>query len=338
MAKPIHRLTDANNAGGKITATDGNSTVFANNLLVSVNGSTGTDHSPSVSDIHDAGAWSTANGSNSVFAHGVNVNYQDNADTCGDVRVGGSGNVFVGDDIDQDIPSIRGVVELDEEDISEPGTGAAKFQSVPRSDREKAVPNPEPTGNKSVEPSKFTGTPTADCGGIEAEVTAASGNLTTIEAIVLSPRFTVKKLTRTPNIAFDNPLNPSAGDLSREEIVCNLKLLCINCLEPIYNKYSNAFVTNTWRPRGIGSPTSQHPKGQAADLQFRGVKKSDYYQIAQVIKDLVPFDQLLLEYKTTGTGLPWIHISFNKSGNRKQILTLLNNSTYGQGLIDLADK
>ncbi len=76
----------------------------------------------------------------------------------------------------------------------------------------------------------------------------------------------------------------------------------------------------------------------AADLQFRGVKKSDYYQIAQVIKDLVPFDQLLLEYKTTGTGLPWIHISFNKAGNRKQILTLLNNSTYGQGLIDLADR
>lgn len=113
--------------------------------------------------------------------------------------------------------------------------------------------------------------------------------------------------------------------------------MCLNCLEPIYNRYSNAFVTNTWRLPS-GNPNSQHPKGQAADLQFRGVKKSDYFTIAQEIKDLVPFDQLLLEYKTTGTGLPWIHISFNKSGNRKQILTLLNNSTFGQGLIDLADR
>lgn len=330
MVKPIQRLTDLNALAGRIINTDGNSTVFANNLLASVNTSTVIYPIPVLT--------STANGSGTVFAHGVNVNYTDNADADGIPRVGGSGDVFVGDDIDQDIPSIRGVVEFDEEDVSEPGTGAARFESVPRSDREKSVPEPAPTGNQSVEASKFTGTPTADCGGIEATVTAAAGDLNTIEAIVLSPRFTVKKLTRKPIIAFDNPLNPASGDLSREEIVCNLKLLCINCLEPIYDRYSNAFVTNTWRPRGIGSPTSQHPKGQAADIQFRGVKKSDYFQIAQVIKDLVAFDQLLLEYKTTGTGLPWIHISFNKDGNRKQVLTLLNNRTYGQGLIDLADR
>ena len=329
MTKPIQRKGDANTGGGVIVGTDGNTTVFANNILVSVNGSP-VNYSP--------GSTATANGSGGVYAHGVKINYQGNADEDGNARAGGSGNVFVGDDIDQDIPSIRGVVEFDEEDVVEPGSGPARFESVPKSEREKTVPAPEPTGNKSVEPSKFTGTPTADCGGIEATVTAAGGDLNAIEAITLSPRFTVKKVTRAPIIAFDNPLSvASVGSLSREEIVCNLKLLCINCLEPIYDRYSNAFVTNTWRLPS-GNPNSQHPKGQAADLQFRGVKKSDYYQIAQVIKDLVPFDQLLLEYKTTGTGLPWIHISFNKSGNRKQILTLLNNSTYGQGLIDLADK
>jgi hypothetical protein len=333
MVKPIQRLTDSNALGGSIINTDGNTTVFANNLLASVNTSTVLYGPPTTS---------TANGSGTVFAHGVNVNYTDNPDADGIPRVGGSGDVFVGDDIDQDIPSIRGVVEFDEEDVFNPGGGAAGYAAAVAdgtiSPREAAVQEPAPTGNRSVEPSKFTGTPTADCGGVEATVTAAAGDLNTIEAIVLSPRFTVKKLTRKPIIAFDNPLNPAAGDLSREEIVCNLKLLSINCLEPIYDRYSNAFITNTWRPRGIGSPTSQHPKGQAADIQFRGVKKSDYFQIAQAIKDLVPFDQLLLEYKTTGTGLPWIHISFNKDGNRKQVLTLLNNKTYGQGLIDLADR
>lgn len=329
MVKPAQRLTDSNALGGRIINTDGNTTVYSNNLLTSVNTSTVLYGPPTTS---------TANGSGSVFAHNVNVNYTDNPDADGIPRVGGSPNVFVGDDIDQDIPSIRGVVEADEEDVFVPGSGAARFESVPKTEREAAVPEPAPTGQADQQASKFTGTPTADCGGIEDEVAAAGGDLNVIEAIVLSPRFTVKKLTRKPIIAFDNPLNPSSGDLSREEIVCNLKLLAINCLEPIYGRYSNAFVTNTWRPRGIGSPTSQHPKGQAADIQFRGVKKSDYYQIAQVLKDLVPFDQLLLEYKTTGTGLPWIHISFNKSGNRKQVLTLLNNRTYGQGLIDLADR
>jgi hypothetical protein len=333
MVKPIQRVGDANNLGGVIINADGNTTVFANGRLSSVNTSTVLYGPPTTS---------TANGSNSVFAHGVNVNYTDNADADGRVRIGGSGDVFVGDDIDQDIPSIAVVISLDEEEVFNPGGGAAGYAAAVAdgtiSPREAAVPEPVPTGNSNAEPSKFTGTPTADCQGIEQQVTDLAGNLSAIEDLVLSPRFTVKKLTRKPFIVFDNPLNPGPGDLTREEIVCNIKLLCVNCLEPIYDRFPNAFVTNTWRPRGIGSPTSQHPRGQAADLQFRNSKKSDYFQIANVIKDLVPFDQLLLEYKTTGTGLPWIHISFNTAGNRKQVLTFLNNRTFAQGLVDLADR
>ena len=73
----------------------------------------------------------------------------------------------------------------------------------------------------------------------------------------------------------------------------------------------------------------------AADIQFRGLPKAEYYTVAQWIRDNVAYDQLLLEYKTTGTGLPWIHVSFNKDNLRKQVLTLLNDRTYGQGLIQL---
>jgi hypothetical protein len=328
MGKPVQRLTDSNALGGRIIDTDGNTTVYSNNLLTSVNTSTVLYGPPTTA---------TANGSGTVFAHGVNVNYTDNADADGIPRVGGSPNVYAGDDVDQDIPSVRLTIEADEEDAVNPGNGAKLFAEIPKDPREEAAPLPEPTGQKNTEPSKFTGTPTADCGGIESEVSAA-GDLAAIENIVLSPKFTVKKVTRKPSVIFDNPLNPGPGDLSREEIVCNLKLLCVNCLEPILSKYPNGFITNTWRPRGKGSATSQHPKGQAADIQFRGVPKSEYYKIAQVIKDLVPYDQLLLEYKTTGSGLPWIHISFNKAGNRKQVLTFLNDRTYAQGLVDLASK
>ena len=86
----------------------------------------------------------------------------------------------------------------------------------------------------------------------------------------------------------------------------------------------------------MGNPTSQHPMGMAADIQFRGIAKSEYYVIAQWVKDNVSYDQFLLEYKTTGSGIPWLHISFNKNNQRKQVLTLLNNSTYSQGLTQLA--
>jgi len=171
MVKPIQRLGDSNSAGGKVANTDGNSTVYANSLLASVDTSLVR---------YPRSSTATSSGSGTVSAHGKPVNYTDNPDVDGNVRIGGSGDVFVGDDIDQDIPSIRLVVEADEEDVHSPGAGAQAFAAVPRSDREKAVADPAPTGNKNTEPSKFTGTPSADCGGIEAEVTAA-GSLANIE-------------------------------------------------------------------------------------------------------------------------------------------------------------
>jgi hypothetical protein len=334
-AQPIQRLTDSNNLGGKIIDTDGNTTVFANNLSVSVNTST---------VLYGPGTTSTAYGSQAVFAHNVPVNYTSNNDADLAVRIGGSGNVFVGDDIDQDVPSVRVVVEFDEEDVFNPGGGEAAYRNAVRtgviSSREAAVSAPAPTGKANTEPSRFTGTPTADCGGIESIVDpplpAPPLRGASLEALSLSPRFTVGKLTRKPNVVFDNPLTDGAAELSVAEIVCNLKLLSINCLEPIFNKFPNAFVTNTWRPRGSSSATSQHPKGQAADIQLRGVPKSAYFEAAQWIKDNVSFDQLLLEYKTTGSGLPWLHVSFNKSGNRKQVMTFLNDRRYAMGLTDLA--
>lgn len=339
MVKPAQRFKDANTAGKIVIKTDGNTTVSANNLLVSVDTSDVgvlTPFSPT-----DA----TAHGSKTVLVHNKPFNYTGNNDVSGAQRVGGSANVFVGDDIDQDIPSIRQVVEADEEDTYTPGNGKKRFEALKKSGviskREQEVQDPPPTKNSNKEPSKFTGSPTTACGGIELVVQPPpplpplSG--ASLEAVQLSPNYTVGKLTRKPHVSFDNPLSAGVSVLSLGETVCNLKLLALNCLEPIRAKYPNSFVTNTWRPPS-GNPKSQHPLGMAADIQFRGVQKSDYYDIALWIKDNVIYDQLLLEYKTTGTRLPWIHISFNKAGNRKQVLTLLNNATYSQGLQDLAAK
>lgn len=338
MVKAIQRFKDANTSGRVVIQTDGNTTVHANDLLVAVNTSqVGVLNPPKVED-------ATAHGSNAVFAHNQRINYTTNRDVSGAARIGGSSNVFVGDDIDQDIPSIREVVANDDIDLDFPGFGQRNFEILKRrgviSKREQEVADFKTSGESDRAPSKFKGTPTTACGGIELIVEPpALPRLqgAKLDAVQLSSRFTVGKLTRAPHVTFDHPLRLSDLSLSLGETVCNLKLLAINVLEPIFTKYPNAFITNTFRPRGIGSPTSQHATGQAADLQFRNVTKGDYYRIAQDIKNLVLFDQFLLEYKTTGTRLPWLHISFNKNinKNRQQVLTLLNDRTYGQGLISL---
>lgn len=95
MAKQIHRMTDCNTGGGCITSIP-QSTVFANNLLVSVNGSIGTGHPPCPDpDIHCTGNWVTTSGGPTVFAENIPVNKTGDADTCEHLRAAGSPNVFL---------------------------------------------------------------------------------------------------------------------------------------------------------------------------------------------------------------------------------------------------
>lgn len=353
MSRPAQRLNDSNSAGGSITSIP-QGDVFANNLLISVNGSTGTPDSNALpGNPHDGGIWQTANGSGNVFAHSIPINFTDNPDTCDDVRVGGSSNVFLGTDIDQVTPSSIAMTSGDETDAHDPGSGSVYVQqqvaagNVSSDELARTQPSTNSSGHTTppdVAPSSTDTTPpkqtpvlSSDCSDIAAlfaSETPPSGS--SIDSISLASGWTVGRITRSPNVVFDHALRSGTGGLELAEIVCNLKLLVVNCIIPIYNQYSNAFITNSWRPAGIGSSKSQHPKGQACDIQFRGISKKDYFSIAQWIKDNVTYDQLLLEYKTTGSGLPWIHISFNKSSNRKQVLTFLNNSTHSQGLTQLA--
>lgn len=96
MTIPIHRHSDARVCGAT-TVVSGNTTVFANDLLVSVDGDPNS---------HGGGALSA--GSNKVYCHGILVvNHTPDgaaADAlcplsphCAPVTAGGSPNVFVGD-------------------------------------------------------------------------------------------------------------------------------------------------------------------------------------------------------------------------------------------------
>jgi len=154
-----------------------------------------------------------------------------------------------------------------------------------------------------------------------------------LDNLQLSPNFTLGRLSKH---ALASPTSVVAQHgLSQLQMVQNLQMLALNSLELIKKKFPDMQITSGFR---LGSSNSQHERGMACDMQFASANanRNQYFTYAQLIRDNVPYDQLLLEYKNSGTKLPWIHISYNGGGNRRQVLTLFNGLTHGSGLIDLS--
>lgn len=116
--------------------------------------------------------------------------------------------------------------------------------------------------------------------------------------------------------------------LSERDIVCNLKNLAVNILEPLKAKYPNVRVNSAFRGTPSAGGKSQHMKGEAVDVQFPGISDSDYMPIAKWIALNLPFDQMIFEH---GNSI-WLHISCKRNGNqRKQLLTMYKGD-YEPGL------
>ena len=150
----------------------------------------------------------------------------------------------------------------------------------------------------------------------------------------LSKHFNLASLS-SKAVVTKNPVIAQVG-LSYGEIVYNLQSMALNICEPVLALYPNMFVTSAFRVARNSSSTSDHPKGKAVDIQFKNVSKDQYYEIARSLANNLNYDKLLLEYKTYGTGLPWIHISFDIAKQRKLVLTYFNDKKFGDGLISLA--
>lgn len=115
--------------------------------------------------------------------------------------------------------------------------------------------------------------------------------------------------------------------LSSQEIVCNLKVLTENVIDPIKKRFPNLIITNSWRSEAVNnslpgaSKTSDHLKGSAVDIQFSGFSRRQTYEAAIEIQKLLPeYDQILLEYMNKSM---WVHVSFRSAGgNRMQVKTI----------------
>lgn len=150
----------------------------------------------------------------------------------------------------------------------------------------------------------------------------------------LSPNFTVEMLSSKAGVSRD-PIKAHSG-ATYGEIVYNLQAVALNILEPVKKIYPNMFVTSAFRDPGNASnaKTSQHPLGQGVDIQFKGITKKEYYEIAVKLAKVLKYDQLILEY-CNYTNNPWIHVSYSVK-NRSQVLTFFNHKTHSQGLTQLA--
>ena len=118
--------------------------------------------------------------------------------------------------------------------------------------------------------------------------------------------------------------------LSAQTIVCNLKGLCENYLEIVRNLYPNLIITSAFRRPGdvaASSKTSDHYLGLAVDIVIPSIGRQGHYDAIKKIQQLVPYDQLILEYQ--GATTVWIHGSFRYSGARKQIFTMRDHHRIG---------
>jgi hypothetical protein len=125
-----------------------------------------------------------------------------------------------------------------------------------------------------------------------------------------------------------------------DEVIQNLTTLCEQVLQPLRDAYGIGIKVNSgYRSPDVnaavgGSRTSDHCKGQAADIEIPGVANAD---LAQYIADNFDYTQLILEFYTQG--IPdsgWVHVSYDVNNLKKQVMTAVRQNgrtVYLQGLV-----
>ena len=129
--------------------------------------------------------------------------------------------------------------------------------------------------------------------------------------------FTIQELTASTTAEakkINNDPTPEAAE--------NLKLLVDNVLDPLRDAYGKPIiVTSGYRSPALnaavkGSKTSQHVKGQAADITAGSKQENKkLFELAQELN--LPYCQLIDE-----RGFTWVHISYDKNNVKRQILHL----------------
>ena len=114
-----------------------------------------------------------------------------------------------------------------------------------------------------------------------------------------------------------------------DEQIENMQLLAEKVFEPLREwvdapiKVNSMFRCEKLNSGIGGSSTSSHLKGEAMDITSMGGKSN--LEMFHWIKDNLEFDQLIWEY---GSEPKWLHVSYNKDKNRKQVLVTKKRGVY----------
>jgi zinc D-Ala-D-Ala carboxypeptidase len=112
-------------------------------------------------------------------------------------------------------------------------------------------------------------------------------------------------------------------------VVDNLTLLCTHILQPLRDKLGTPIrISSGYRHKRTnelvgGASTSQHVRGQAADLISADPNVSNATIFETIQRLNLPFDQLIWEF---GTKLnpSWVHVSYGER-HRRQVLYVPNH-------------
>lgn len=137
----------------------------------------------------------------------------------------------------------------------------------------------------------------------------------------LSQYFSLAEMTKshsTARLGIDNT--------PPQQAIWALEKLCVEVLDPLRRLMGRPIVVGSgYRSTAVnkhvgGEPSSQHLKGEAADIECPGV--SNLALALQIERSALPFDQCILEFHVIGDDASgWVHVSHRGATNRRQVLT-----------------
>lgn len=151
----------------------------------------------------------------------------------------------------------------------------------------------------------------------------------------LTKNFTLAEMVKS-DTALRHDMDNTPGEIE----IANLKQLAEKVLQPVRDAYAKGVKVNSgYRHPEVnakvgGSKTSDHCKGQAADIEIPGVANAD---LAKWITENLDFTQVILEFYTPGVpDSGWVHVSYDPENLKKQVLTATKRdgkTVYLNGLV-----
>lgn len=141
-----------------------------------------------------------------------------------------------------------------------------------------------------------------------------------------------KHLSLAEVIRSESAKRKGISNMPTEDHIENLKILAKNIFEKIRENFKVPIhVSSGYRSHDLnvavkGSKKSQHSRGEAIDIDMDGsTSKVTNKDIFNFIKENLDFDQLIWEFGNE-INPDWVHVSYSKSKNRKQILKAIKKN------------